>query len=318
MGTRRLVAAVAALLVCGCAETPPQPVPSPTATATATASTAAPLDPDHLPHAFTINGALLDGRNARLVQRVLTKVADGLPALKLDMTASTMTLTVLDGHRAIGYRWMNGTVDETTTDFQYFGQDTFDPEDFPLESVGTMFDVADLLGVQGKLVYQVQQYREQQVVQTVASQPESLTVFFRDDASAVPVLDVRTTADIAEGLASVVEDADAVVEFGFSAQRGYWARVPVEDGRELRTRKGGIPTFAVPDGGPADAPTFDPALIRPATIATALATRRSGEDDDCEVRVDAADGTPAMTIRCGGTTTRTDLAGKALPKRPGG
>lgn len=299
---------------------PPAPSPSgspgtlPTATPGADSS---PLDADHLPHQFLVTGALTESDNAVRVVDALHTVARRLPAVKLDITVSAATLSVLDEHqRVITYRWADDSIDAAATDFEFLGQQTFDPKDYPIESVGKMFDIADLLGVSGKLVYQVQDYRQQQVVQTVSSKPESSTVFFLKDVTAVPDLGTTNAQDITLGLQSVVSDAQEIVEFGFNAERGYWALVSEDDRQRLRIRKDGIPTFEAPatSGGLTSRPTFDPHAIEPMVLARAIAEHQPSPESTCEVNVQVRQplSTASVQLTCDGSSHFLSLDGQSL------
>lgn len=296
-----------ALAACAPTAAPTGPASSPGSTSASPepgASTSA-LTPPALPRQFPVTGSLLESDNARRVTAALHAVAGDLPALKLDVTVSSARLSVLDGQRRVlTYQWSDGVIDQATSDLQYLGQHTFDPDDFPLDAVAQMFDIADLLGVAGQLVYQVQDYRGQQVVQTVSSAPETTTVFFRSDATAVPVLGTMTAPDMLMGIHAVVDGAPAVLELGFSPVRGYWAVVDGADGTRVRTRKDGIPTFEAPAQavGMDQRSAFDPTLFDPVVLARAIAERQRTPDEQCEVivQVRAPLTTPSARIDCQG------------------
>lgn len=268
-----------------------------------------------LPRSFAVDGSLADEGNARAVVEALHAAAGQAPALKLDLTTTQATLTVLEDGAPRSVRWSADVIDEATTDFEYFDQRTFDPRGFPLDQVGLMFDLADLLGVRGDLVYQVQEYREQQVFQTVSSRPESFTVFFERDASAVPVLGTATTADIAEGMREVITNDIAIREFGFSPERGYWVVSTTADGEVMRVRKDGIPMFEAPSGTILDGEAFSVRTLSAPAMAATMDRLRSNPEDPCSVRVVWSDALhqPTMTVDCGGNVDEVRLDGTPLP-----
>lgn len=315
--SKRIGVAALALLLAACAPSPAPQGPSPASPTTPSASPTptGTMDAEALPQPLPLEGTLVEADNSRTVVEALWDAASRKPALKLDVTVTQATLTVLDGGKVASYRWADDVVDAATSDFEYFEQQTFDPTGYPLDSIGLMFDVADLLGVRGELVYQVQEYREEQVLQTVSSRPESFTVFFDRDATAVPVLGVTTTADIAEGLREVVGDDIAIREFGFSAERGYWAVTTTVDGEVMRVRKDGIPMFQAPSAALIEGEAFSARYIDPTVIARVLADLRTDPDQACSLRVAWSEAAhrATMTADCGDGPVETNLDGTPLP-----
>ncbi|NHB84327.1 hypothetical protein G7085_06115 [Tessaracoccus sp. HDW20] len=176
----------------------------------------------------------------------MSEVAGDLPALKLDLTQQQATLTVLQPNGSVAsYRWDNGEITRVDSDLQYLSQATFNPAEYPLNSLGRMFDIADLRGVRGQLVLQVVEYRAGQIVMTVTSRPESKTVFFRQDGTAVASLGLTSVADITAGIDEVIGDAEEAYSVSLNPTVGYSADLPdAEAGVVLnRTRPAEMPTF---------------------------------------------------------------------------
>lgn len=250
---RRWIAAAVAVVLAACTPAPgvtdapsaDQPgTPSPTATATPV-STASALPDVDLPLDFPVDGPLAEG-SAEAVVAELHRVAGGLPVVKVDVTAEVATLSALLPDATVAtFEWREEVIRRVDSDVEYFDQATFDPADYPLDSVGRIFDIADLRGARGELVLQIVDYRDGQVLMTVTTRPESETVFFRVDGTAVPILAMTGVADIEAGISEVVGDADEAYGVGFDADRGYWADLTdPEDGVVLsRARVGGVPVF---------------------------------------------------------------------------
>ena len=322
---KRIAAAALALLMVGCTPQPAppsepgtEPTPTPTATATPTATPTAgpsPWDDEQLPYPRPVRGLLTEGTNAAGVVDVLHRAAARLPVLKVDVTTTQATLTALTPDEdVVSFRWSEGVVDAATTDFQYLGQATFDPADFPLASIGRMFDVADLRGVHGEPIYQVQEYREGVVMQTVSSLPETATVFFRLDGTAVPFLGVTSAVDIADGFDAVTDELDLIHQFGFTDERGYWATYPEGDEARTRIRLGGVPAYEIPATEAELPQAFDPALIDPAVISMVLSRHRDDPEQPCEVAVDMSlrRSAPVMEVLCDAETFYADLDGRDM------
>lgn len=323
---RRWIAAALLLVVTGCAPSSddpatspgtPEPVASPTVTAVSPpAATEAPLPEVELPLDFPVEAALTDGAADEVVAE-LHRLAGGLPVLKVDVTAVDAILSALmpDGS-VVTFQWRDDVIDRVDSDVEYFQQATFDPSAYPLDSVGRMFDIADLRGVRGDLILQIVDYRDGQVLMTVTSRPESETVFFRENGSAVPVLGMTGVSDVEEGLSEVIGDATEAYAVGFDAARGYWADlVDPEDGVVLsRVRVGGVPVFETRRTDFPLTGTFDPGLIEPAALAQAVARAQLEPEEECVVVIDMSleRSAPVARIDCQGRVTYSDLEGRDM------
>jgi len=293
-----------------------EPSPPTTSAPALPSATASPVPDDELPLDHPITGRLVDGAAADVVAE-LHRVAGGLPVLKVDVTTESATLSAVRPDRSVvTYQWRDGVIDRADSDVQYFDQATFDPADFPLDSVGRMFDVADLRGVRGDLVLQVVDYRDGQVLMTVTSRPESETVFFRPDGTAVAVLGVTGVADIAAGLSEVIGDATEAYAVGFNATRGYWADLPDTDPGVVlsRARVGAVPLFETRRTETPTLTPFDPSAIDAAALAQAVARAQRSPDEQCDVVVDMRLGrsAPVARVDCQGRVTYSDLEGRDM------
>lgn len=318
-----VAAALAAVVLSGC--TPlspgaPDPVPPPAGvsgspTTWEASPGASPIPDDQLPLAFPIPGQLID--SAEAVVEELHRVAGGLPVLKVDVTVDQATLTALLPDRGVlSYRWSGDEIARVDSDIQYLDQATFDPSDFPLASATRMFDIADLRGVRGQLVLQIVDYRERQVLMTVTSRPESTTVFFRPDGTAVAELGYTGVADLADGLAEVIGDDTEAFAVGFNATQGYWAELPDDEPGVLvsRNRMGGLPVFETRRSETPAVETFDPRAIQPATLAMVIARFQPDPAVPCDVRIDRSTRRSAAVVRvdCEGEVHFADLEGRDM------
>lgn len=287
----------------------PSPTPSPSLTGS-------PLPDSYLPLEFTVTVPLVDGSADEVVTE-LHRVAGGLPVLKVDVTADAATLSALLPDLSVTtYQWRDGAISRVDSDVQYFEQATFDPGDFPLDSVGRMFDIADLRGVRGDLVLQIVDYREGQVLMTVTSRPETQTVFFRPDGTAVAVLGMTSVADISSGIHEVIGENVEAYRVGFNATRGYWADLPdAESGVVLsRARVGAVPVFETRRNDSPTLATFDPSLIQPAALAMAVAQFQTTPEEQCDVVIDMSlqRSAPVARVECQGNVHYADLEGRDM------
>ena len=326
MRTWRIGAVALLALVAGCTAPAPRltrsgsptpDIPSASPTPSATASfTGRPLPDSYFPLDFTVTVPLADGSAGEVVAE-LHRVAGGLPVLKVDVTADAATLSALLPDLSVAtYQWRDGTISRVDSDVQYFEQATFDPEDFPVDSVGRMFDIADLRGVRGDLVLQIVDYRDGQVLMTVTSRPESETVFFRQDGTAVAVLGMTSVADITSGIEEVIgEDLEAYA-VGFNATRGYWADLPDAEGGVVlnRARVGAVPVFETRRNDSPTVATFDPSLIQAAALAKAVAQFQTTPEEQCDVVIDMSlqRSAPVVKVDCQGELHYADLEGRDM------
>jgi len=200
----------------------------------------------------------------------LHRVASELPALKLDVTATQATLTVLDHEDQVRtYRWRDGVISVADSDVQNLGQASFNPTTFPLGDLRRILDVAALHATSSEnQVLQVVEYRGGEVYMTVTTRPESSTVFFHRDGTVVKALDTHSVADITSGLKAVTGATQVVLAVGFSPQEGYWADVPKGEGViERRTRLGSLPTFTAQRTETLGLEPFDPLLLDASVIS---------------------------------------------------
>ena len=291
----------------------PSPTPSPSASPT-------PSPDATLPAPFPITGALID--DAQKVVNELHRVAGRLPVVKLDISTDQATLTVVTPDRSVrSYRWRDNTISRMDSDVQYLGQTTFYPAQYPLGQTRRMLDTAALMaGSSTSQVLQIVEFKPGWVYMSVTTRPESKTVFFNRDGSAVTELGLRSVEDITMGLADVVSGTFLVRAVGFGPDQGYWADVPEPGGIvERRTRKGSTPVFDWQRTDPTTLAPFDSSLIDPAAIARAISSFAKSPDEICTVSIDNQfqRSQPVSRYDCGGRITFTDMQGRDMTDQLG-
>lgn len=247
----------------------------------------------------------------------LHRVSGELPALKLDITADVATLTVLTPEGTVrSYKWRDGVVSHADSDVQYLSQTTFDPFLFPLHDVPRLLDVASLIsGSSNNQVLQMVEFRPGDVYLSITTMPESSTVFFNRDGTAVTSLGGLSVEDIGAGLREVTGSTQVVLAAGYSPQTGYWADVPKTGGIvERRTRVGGLPMFSAQRTQTLGITPYDPGLLNPAAIAMAIGSYRTNPETSCSFEVDNRHGRvqPVVTYNCDGTVHHSDLDGQDM------
>lgn len=294
------------------------PVPGAEPTAIPTATAGSQQSPVELPMPFPLEYPVLDG-GAALAVRQLMAVSDNQPALKLDVTETQVTLTVLDNDRQpAAYRWSDNQISAVDSDLQYFGQATFYPGSYPLGNVRRLFQTANLLGAGEEPILQVQDYRDGRIYMTVTTRTESQTVFFYADGTAVPHLGTSSAQDIRRGLEDVANGSGRVLALGFNPDRGYWADIRISDSLiERRTRMGGVPVFSSQRSATTDLIPFDTDPLDPSVLSQRQA--RFGDGELCAVTVDNRyqRSQPTIVFECPGQEpVITNLEGRRITIRP--
>lgn len=311
---RRVVAGMLLACLSACAG---DPVPQPSVGSSSSSTTASPTtQPEQVfPQRFDVTDGLLDGGAQRVVER-LWVVAGRWPAIKLDVTPHQVVLVVVDADNAArAYRWRDDLIERVDSDVRNSRQTAFDPTIYPLRDLRRIFDIASLMGANGQEpMLQVAEYRGGDIYLSVTTRPETGTVFFRPDGTAVRRLGVTSQADITEGLEQVLQGQHRVLAVGFSAERGYWSDVPAEEGQvQRRTRKQNLPLFSSLRSDNTDLEPFSPRLVNPTAVVKFLANHRVG-DETCSVEVDNRHKRVQPVIRydCEGRVRWSDMAGRDM------
>ena len=247
----------------------------------------------------------------------LRRVSGELPVIKLDADEDHVTLTVVTDDEAVrSYRWLAGVISEVDSDVEYLGQATFTPATYPLDDLRRLFDVAGLLADSTEnQVLQIVQYRQGEVFMSVTTRPESKTVFFRSDGTAITELGVRGEKDIAEGLDSVIGTSMYALGVGFSKQAGYWAEVKHPGGVvERRTRMAALPVFSSQRSETTSLEVFPTSRVKPEVIAETMAEFRADPEQNCSVEIDNRHKRvqPVIQYSCGEELFFSDMAGRDM------
>ena len=293
------------------------PIPSPDASLSVTPTTTAPSPSPSptvvYPVPMTPDQKLTRGGAKAVVQRMV-EITEGRPALKLDVTETNVTLTILTvDNEPMTLRWHDNRIDQVDSDVRYLGQTTFRPTDYPLGNVGELFETAQKLGAEGpEKVLQVVEYRRGEVFMTVSTRPETKTVFFEKDGAALRNLGFTSVADLTEGLAAVIGGSRATTQVGFASEIGYWADLPPSNGVvERRTRSSTLPVYLTRRNETTDLAPFDPTQVDALVLARMIAKYNTGDNQGCRVEIDNRfrQETPIVRYDCAGRIYYTDLAG---------
>jgi hypothetical protein len=257
---------------------------------------------------------------AREALAVLQAQAGNAPILQVTVRAEQASLTYLNTktEEATTLVWEDGKWWEKDSGVLYVEQATFHLSDFNLEDVGAMFAAAATIsGSSADQQLQINEYNEGRVLMTVTTSPESVTVFFRPDATLIRGLDFIVKADVAEALRDTCNDV-AVIAVGLG-QQGFWADVRRDtDTIERFIRPAGLPTYSSLRNQSSNLTAFDPAVIDPAVVASLLnrlpALVADNPQATIEFTADTRDGVPVpkLYFTLGFTTLVYDLAGNPV------
>lgn len=215
----------------------------------------------------------LNPGEATAVIKELIAAAGTINAIKVEISAHDASLSVVSGKTAKTWAWRDGMIEVVDSDTQYVGQKIFDPRDFDVSGIANMFSTAAILA-KSDLGQQLQivEYADRTVYMTVTTNPESLTLFFRQDGSLVSQVDLTTAVGIQEAYVDVVGTKRSINTFGIlSNQGGLYVEV-ASSGTIVRTvRQPRLPVRTTTRNGETTAASFDPSLIKPAIVASSLA-----------------------------------------------
>lgn len=311
------VALVAVTTSCRAENTDPTPGPSsvsPSHTPTPS-PTATPIPP------------LTDAGQARKVVNELVAAAHSEAIIKVDISATQASLSVLEANAAKTWQWEAGTISQVPSDVEDISQTSFDPDDFKFDDLNRLFGLAGALsGSTSNQELQIVEYTPGQVLMVVATRPESRPVFFRQDATPIHDLDFASQDGMTEGLSDALGGRTQVAAIGYEPSKGLWAEAPDPNDPTImvrRTRNAKLPTIISQSTKTADK-LFSTADISAAVLARTLSALPGMHDKKLDAPVsftiDLRDKRNLPTIHwdVDGTTVITDLLGSDITSQING
>ena len=204
--------------------------------------------------------------------RELVSAAGTINAIKVEISVHEASLSIVSGMTATTWAWRNGKIAVVDSDTQYVGQKIFDPRDFDVSDIAGMFSTAAKLAKSDSgQQLQIVEYADRTVYMTVTTNPESLTVFFRQDGSLVSQVDLTTLSGIGEAYNDVVSTKRYVNALGILPnQGGMYVDVAVLDTIVRTVRQPRLPVRTTTRRETTTLAPFDPALVKPMIIASSL------------------------------------------------
>lgn len=209
------------------------------------------------------------GAAKRAVDELCTKAGD-VDIVRVKITDKAARLTYVDDWlRPVSLKWENGIITEVDEGTDTVVSSSFDPKDFNIGDVGQMFRQAGrIAGSYEHQELQITEYSDAKILMTVSTNPESMTVFFRPDASVIAPLNYLVPEGIHAGLAEAIDKAPLILGAKISAAE-LWVDLKAGPAHiERRIRKNGVPAYHTQRSQQTDNEEFDPSLIDPQAILT--------------------------------------------------
>ena len=246
--------------------------------------------------------------------------AGSADVIMVEVQPRELNVSVLVGDSPITWACRDGVVGEVATDITYVDQATFDPQTFDLGDVGALFRAAAAIaGTSTGQQLQIVDYSGGQVMMSVATVPESRTVFFHPDGSLLENLDFATLGGITRGLREVAGQLSAVTQVSVGSEQSVWVEhvggAPGTVTRRLRTAT--VPVTTITRATARVPTTFAPTLVRPEVIWS-VAERHVGSTPPAgtswSVVIEDRDGlgAPRMFFSFGTRQVVTELNGRPV------
>ena len=258
---------------------------------------------------------------AREVIDFLVDASGNKPVLRVEVTSTAANITYLNDGQAITIGYADGHLSQLDSTVKYINQAQFNPAEFDIDDVGALFEKAgELSGSRQQQDLQINEYNQGVVLMTVTTTPETSTVFFRPNGSAVNQLDFSTASGIREGLDDTVQGASKVDQVVIKSDSLATDVRTDAASIQRRTRQKGLPSITSNIKSSDSAPGFDPALIDPDLIArleeSLPASVGRTPSTNTTVTIVQRDGrqTPYMYFQFSGSEVVTTMSGDLVSK----
>lgn len=314
----------AALAVAGCTRDPSGPQTTTQATSPSTGASSA----TKVSTAPSATGPSLDPRYdltqpgvAEQAVTALRERTNHQPVVRLDITATTATLSILHDNKPQGYAWTAGTITHVDTDFEAIDPQVFDPSHYRFTKVAELFAQAAVVsGSKNDQRLQIVQRGLKTVQMVVTTVPETETVFFTPDGTLIPPIDMSTNEGLAQALREVIDARPQVLAIGRTGEIIFAdAPDPANPQSILRvSRTNRAPAFTASIATAPSTALFSPTELNVQVLQRQIAAARvhSGAPETAVVNwvVDMRDDRPLPSMRftVNNRTLVTDTTGRDI------
>jgi hypothetical protein len=217
-----------------------------------------------------------------MVQRLMAKAASD-KALMVEISASTVQVTVPGKDAPVSWAYRNGEIAEVASDLQDVGQSQFTTSEFNLGDVGALFRAAagqsgssqdqslTIVGTEASTTGDVQM--------SVSTVPESRTVFFTPSGGLLEILDFDTPGGVKRGIADAIGGRGLIYSLTVISTQGAWSEFPGTNNTTLRrTRSAKVPAITTVRSAASNPPLFSSSRVDAAAIWKVVERVRSTGD----------------------------------------
>jgi len=250
----------------------------------------------------------------------LIEAAGSTHAIDVEFTRDEAQVSFAIGQNVITYAYRDGQISAIDSDTAYVGQAIFDPRQFNLDHLTTLFDqAAAIAGSSQNQRLQIVDYDSGHIYMTVTTNPETLPVFFAPDGTLVPLFDPSQPTDVASALAAIVGNGTPVLRIGIDSDQSLYVDLGAGADHIMHiVRSAGFPLRDQIKTDSSQPEPFDSSLVSGDMIA-AILTRTSNHlgkslSDGFALVIEqpAGDTSPTATVTLGTKTVRLSLTGVVL------
>ena len=250
----------------------------------------------------------------------LVAAAKSSDVVMVEVRPREVDVSVLVDQKPVTWACRAGVIAQVASDIAYVDQASFDPASFDFGDVGALLRAAAAWsGSSSSQRLQIVEYSGGRVMMSVATDPESRTVFFNPDGSLLEDLDFATRGGITRGLREVVGQLPAVTQVSITSNRSVWADHPGSDPGTVtrRMRTATVPVTTITRQSSGVLATFPPSLVRPEVVWSVVqdqvgSTPSAGTSWSVVIEDRDSRGVPRMHFSFPSGQVVTDLAGRTV------
>ncbi|MDR1236927.1 MAG: hypothetical protein LBK28_01655 [Propionibacteriaceae bacterium] len=291
MRLRKIATAALAVLLVGCSVAPSEPPP-----------------PE------------LDFTQPQAAQQMVTQLIEKIGSqqvIMVEIRTDQVTVSAIKDERPVTWAYRDRKLAEVPSDLAYVDQATFNIADFNIADVGAVFRAAaGVSGSEENQILQIVDYSGGQVMMSVATNPESRTVFFTPAGALLEDLDFATIGGLTRGLADVSHNLYLALTVNIDSKRGIWIDYPAGAKGSIvrRQRAAAVPVTTMIRTEDTKLKSFDPKRISLTAIWTVVHSNRKTPVSQWSVVIEDSGqpSGPRMSFTIDGQTLTTNLLGVTI------